>query len=146
MKIHWVLLIKQQSQHWPNRGGSQAIKIKEFNVRSKYYKTGLILTFGLSDGFLGKPFCENPLGFDCKTPIATLARSDGVRKRSKRPKMEEYKVRGKYYKTSLILTCRPSEGSLGKPFCENPLGFDDKTAIATLARSEGVRKRSKRPK
>ena len=22
VKIQWVLLIKQQSQHWPNRGGS----------------------------------------------------------------------------------------------------------------------------
>ena len=74
-KIHWVLLIKQQSQHWPNRGGSQAIKIKEFNVRSKYYKTGLILTFGLSELFLGEPLCANPLGFADKTTIATLAQS-----------------------------------------------------------------------
>ena len=60
--------------------------------------------------------------------------------------MEELKVRRKYYKTLLILTFGLSEGSLGKAFCENPLGFDGKTAIATLARSEGVRKRSKRPK
>ena len=35
----------------------------------------------------------------------------------------------------LILTCGLSEGSLGEPFCENPLGFADKTAIATLAQS-----------
>ena len=55
-------------------------------------------------------------------------------------------MRRKYYKTHLILTFRLSEGSLGKPFCENPLGFDDKTAIATLARSGGVRKRAQRPK
>ena len=48
-------------------------------MRSKYYKTGLILTCGLSEGSLGEPFCENPLGFDGKTAIATLARSGGVR-------------------------------------------------------------------
>ena len=51
--------------------------MEEFKVRSKYYKTGLILTFRLSEGSLGKAFCENPLGFDCKTAIATLARSEG---------------------------------------------------------------------
>ena len=55
-------------------------------MRSKYYKTGLILTFGLSEGSLGKSFCDNPLGFDGKTAIATLARSEGVRKLSKRRK------------------------------------------------------------
>ena len=60
--------------------------MEEFKVRSKYYKTGLILTFGLPEGSLGTAFCENTLGFDCKTAIATLARSEGVRKRSKRPK------------------------------------------------------------
>ena len=51
--------------------------MEEFNVSNKYYKTGLILTIGLSEGSLGEPFCENPLGFDGKTAIATLARSEG---------------------------------------------------------------------
>ena len=60
--------------------------MEEFNVRNKYYKTGLILSFGLSDGSIGKSFCENPLGFVGKTAFATLAKSGGVRKRSKRPK------------------------------------------------------------
>ena len=55
-------------------------------MRSKYYKTGLILTFGLSEVSIGKPFCVNPFGFDGKTQIATLARSGGVRKRAQRPK------------------------------------------------------------
>ena len=35
----------------------------------------------------------------------------------------------------LTLTIGLSEWSLGKAFCENPLGFTDKTAIATLAQS-----------
>ena len=111
-------------------------------MRRKYYKTGLILTCWLSEGFLGEPFCENPMGFAGKTAIATLAQSGG----SKAIKMEEFNVRSKYYKTGLILTFGLSEGSLGEPFCDNPLGFDDKTAIATLAQSGRVRKRSKRPK
>ena len=42
---------------------------------------------------------------------------------------------GKYCKTVLILTFGLSEGSCGDAFCENPLGFTDKTAIATLAQS-----------
>ena len=42
---------------------------------------------------------------------------------------------GKYYKTVLILTFGLSEGSLGESFCENPLGFTDKTWIATFAQS-----------
>ena len=49
--------------------------MKEFKVRRKYYKTVLILTFGLSYGSLGESFCENPLGFNNKTTIATLAQS-----------------------------------------------------------------------
>ena len=44
-------------------------------MRKKHYKTGLILTCGLSDGSLGDPFCENPMGFTYKTAIATLAQS-----------------------------------------------------------------------
>ena len=51
--------------------------------------------------------------------------------------MEEFKVGRKYYKTVLILTCGLSEGSLGESFCENPMVFIDKTAIATLAQSGG---------
>ena len=49
--------------------------MEEFNVSSKYYKTGLILTFGLSEGSLGESFYENPLGFTYKTRIATFAQS-----------------------------------------------------------------------
>ena len=49
--------------------------------------------------------------------------------------MEESKVRRKYYNTGLILTFRLSEESLGESFCANPMGFTDKTAIATLAQS-----------
>ena len=52
--------------------------MEEFNVSSKYYKTILILTFGLSEGSLGEPFCEKQVGFDGKTPIATFAQSGGV--------------------------------------------------------------------
>ena len=35
----------------------------------------------------------------------------------------------------LIFTIGLSEGSRGEPFCQNPLGFADKTAMATLAQS-----------
>ena len=49
--------------------------------------------------------------------------------------MEEFKARRKYDKTVLILTFGLPKGSLGKPFCANPCGFADKTAIATLAQS-----------
>ena len=44
-------------------------------------------------------------------------------------------MRRKYYKTGLILTCWLSEVCLGQSFCANPLGFTDKTAIATFAES-----------
>ena len=49
--------------------------------------------------------------------------------------MEEFEARRKYDKTVLILTFGLSELSRGEAFCENPLGFTDKTAIATLAQS-----------
>ena len=41
----------------------------------KYYKTVIIFAVGLSEWSLGEPFCENPMGFTDKTPIATLAQS-----------------------------------------------------------------------
>ena len=44
-------------------------------MRSKYYKTGLILTFRLSEGSLGESFCANPLVFTDKTATATFAQS-----------------------------------------------------------------------
>ena len=75
-------------------------------------------------------------GFFCgKRAFATLAQSGEVRKRSKRPKMKEFKVRRKYYKTALILTFGLSEVSRGQSCCANPLVFNYKTATATFAQS-----------
>ena len=49
--------------------------MKEFKVRRKYYKTILILTFGLSEDSIGESLCENPFGFIVKSAMATLAKS-----------------------------------------------------------------------
>ena len=83
--------------------------MEEFKVRRKYYKTGLILTNGLSEESIGESFCENLLVFTDKTAIATLTQSG----RFVSDQNEGIQGAQKALQNRLILIIRPSEGWLG---------------------------------
>lgn len=79
--------------------------------------------------YLAKHFCKNSTGLADTTAIATSAKSVRI---ASDQNVGIPNVR-KYYETLLILTLGLSEWSLGMYFCANPLGFANKTIIATSA-------------